>query len=88
MPINFNLVMNDLVPDRIAQSRKTGHFPCIKYHLLKLIIGQRQFRDIDALIQFCARPANLETWLPSPIDRRVISADLTGSLKKVCSHPS
>jgi hypothetical protein len=88
MPVDFNEIMSQLVPKRIARSRRSGHFPCIKYHLMKLIIGQRQFGDMDALIEFCAQPDNLETWLPSAVDRRLISADLTGSLKRARSRPS
>ena len=88
MPIDLNEVMSQLVPERITQSRQSGHFPCVKYHLMKLIIGQRQFCDMDALIDFCALPDNLETWLPSAADRRLISADLANSLKGAASKPS
>ncbi len=82
MPIEYTQILNRLVPTRISQSRKTGHFPCIKYHLAKLILAQHQFPDIDSLIEFCNKPENLETWLPSPADRQLISADLTGTLRE------
>ncbi|MCA9253585.1 MAG: hypothetical protein KDA54_20830 [Phycisphaerales bacterium] len=88
MSIDCNEIMSRLIPDQITKSRRTGHFPCIKYHLTKLIMGQQQFNDINALIEFCAEPDNLATWLPSPSDRQLIAADLASSLKSAYRRPA
>lgn len=81
MPIDCDEIMSRLIPVRVTQARRTGHFPCIKYHLTKLIMGQLQFADLESLIEFCSEPENLATWLPSPNDRRLISSDLATSLR-------
>ncbi len=81
MAIDQNLIMQHLMPRQNSPLRGACSFAYVRYQLANLILGQKQFSDIQALIDFCSEPENLREWLPSASDRCVIAADLAASLR-------
>jgi hypothetical protein len=51
------------------------------YYLMRIIFMNRDFDDLDQLIDFCGNPENLHAWLPNETDRIVLSAALRDGLQ-------
>jgi hypothetical protein len=52
-------------------------------YLMRLILQEHEFADMDDLIAFCADPDNLRAWLPTETDRMIFSEGLVEGLRDI-----
>ena len=57
----------------------------VTYHLVSIILQQRDFPNMRSFIEFCKNPDNLRSWLPSQKDRIIFSAGLVETLRSMDS---
>ena len=50
-------------------------------YLMRLILKQRDFESVEALMEFCKEPGNLGAWLPTETDRIIFSEGLCEGLR-------
>jgi len=57
----------------------------VAYHLVRIMLGQKDFDSLESLISFCDTPDNLRPWLPMEADRIIFSDGLVRGLHEILS---
>jgi len=55
----------------------------VTYHLMKMILDQKECAPLESLIEFCDTPDNLRRWLPAEADRIIFSDGLSQGLREI-----
>ena len=58
------------------------------YHLMRMILEERSYSDLDSLIDVCQHPDTLRRYLPSEADRIVFAGGLVEALSELRSGES
>jgi hypothetical protein len=79
-------IEKDLVIEFVNSRGRPGH--CRLLHnaacyLIRLILEEHEFADMEELVAFCAAPDNLRMWLPSETDRIIFSEGLVEELREL-----
>ena len=77
-------VGGDVILAHFWQRRGHGQYlRNVAYHLMRMILDQREFGSLESVIEFCGIPDNLRRWLPTKADRIIFSDDLTQRLREM-----
>ena len=75
MPLNHDAIL-DYLKQRDGDAGSLLP-PDATYGLMRAILADRNFGDIDALARFCQDSENLRPWLLNELDRRALADRLT-----------
>jgi hypothetical protein len=89
-PAATRLVVRAAILAHFQQRRGRGrgrYLHNVAYHLIRIILGQREFDSLESLIAFCDDPDNLCPWLPMEADRIILSNGLVQGLRELPPDP-